>query len=64
MYIFNMDNSLVTALICLRMCMCIAEICMEKSLSQNFELGLSFCFILCKRRDFGEKKIITQFPRL
>ena len=43
--------------------MCIAEICMEGSMSQNFELGLSFCFILCKRRDFGKNRIITPFPR-
>ena len=26
-------------------CMCIAEIYMEGSLSQNFDLGLSFCFM-------------------
>ena len=36
--------------------MCIAEICIAGSMSQNFDLGLSFCFMLCRRRNF-EKKI-------
>ena len=44
-YFFNMDISLITALICLKTCMCIAEICMEGRVSQNFDLGLSFCFM-------------------
>ena len=41
--------------------MCIAEIFMEGSVSQNFDLGLSFCFILCRRRHFEkELQIITK----
>ena len=35
--------------------MCIARICMEGSVSQNFELGLSFCFMVCRRRNFEKK---------
>ena len=35
--------------------MCIAEICMEGSVSQNFDIGLSFCFIVCRRRNFERK---------
>ena len=30
----------------------IAEICLEGRVSQNFDLGLSFCFMVCRRRDF------------
>ena len=40
-----MDISLIIALICLKICMCIYEICMEGMegrVSQNFDLGLSF----------------------
>ena len=48
MYIFlNMDISLIMALISLKICMCIAEIYMEGTVSQNFDLGLSFCFVQC-----------------
>ena len=44
-YSFNMDISLIIVLTSLKMCMCIAEICMEGRLSQNIDLGLSFCFM-------------------
>ena len=55
-YIFlNMDISLIIALICLKTCMCTFEICMEGSVSQNVDLGLSFCFMLCGRRHFEKK---------
>ena len=42
-YFFNMvmDISLIIALICLKICMFIAEMCMEGSVSQNFDLGLT-----------------------
>ena len=55
-YFFNMDISLIIALISFKTCMNIAGICVEGSVSQNFELGLSFCFMVCRRRNF-EKKI-------
>ena len=50
-----MDISLIIALISLKTCMCIARICMKGSVSQNFELGLSFCFMVCRRRNFEKK---------
>ena len=64
-YIFlNMDISLIIALICLKTCMCTFEICMEGSVSQNVDLGLSFCFMLCGRRHFEKKvqKITKNYP--
>ena len=64
-YIFlNMDISLVIALICLKTWMCIPDICMEGSVSQIFDLGLSFCFMVCRRRHFEKKyKSITKVTR-
>ena len=47
-----MDISLIKASMYLRTWIYIAEICLEGSMSQNFDLGLSFCFMVCKRRDF------------
>ena len=54
-HFLNMDISLIIAPISLKICICIAEICMQGSLSQNFDLGLSFCFMLCRRRHFEKK---------
>ena len=51
-----MDISLIIAHIYLKTCMCIVEICMEGSMSQNVDSGLSFCFMLCGRRHFERKK--------
>ena len=63
-YFSNMDISLIIALICLKMCMCVAEICMEGCLSQSFDLGLSFCLMLCISRHFEKKvKKITNVTR-
>ena len=53
-YFFNMDISII-ALICLKTCICIAEICLEGSVSQNFDLGLSFCFMPYRKRNFERK---------
>ena len=50
-----MDISLIMVLIRLNIYMCIAEICMGGSVSQNFDIGLSFCFIVCRRRNFEKK---------
>ena len=33
-YFFNMDISLIKAAFCLKICICIAEICMEGSVSR------------------------------
>ena len=54
-YFLNMDISLIIAPISLRICMCIAEIYMERRVSQNSDLGLSFCFMQCRRMHFENK---------
>ena len=54
-YFFNMDISLIIALICLRICMYIPYLCIEGSVSQIFDKGLSFCFIVYRRRKLGKK---------
>ena len=54
-YFFNMDISLIISPISLKICMCIAEIYMEGSVSLNFDLGLNFCFMQCRRRHFLKK---------
>ena len=54
-YFFNMDISFIIALICLKTCMCTAEICIEGSVSQNFDLGLSFCFMPYRKGNFERK---------
>ena len=61
-YFFNMDISLIIALISLKTCMYIAGIGMEGRVSQNFELGLSFCFMVCRRRNFGKKINSQKLP--
>ena len=54
-YFLSIGISLIIVLICLKTCMCIADMCIEGGVSQNFDLGLSFCFMLCRRRNFEEK---------
>ena len=52
MHIFlNMDISII---ISLKMCIHVTKVCMEGSVSQNFDLGLSFGFMLCRRWNFEE----------
>ena len=51
-HFFNMDISLNIAPTSLKICMCITEIYMERRVSQNFDLGLSFGFMQCRRRHF------------
>ena len=46
-----MDISLTNALIGLKSFIPIAEACSEGSVSQNFDILLSFCFIVCRRRE-------------
>ena len=55
-YFLIMDILLIIALISLKTCMCIAGLCMEGTISQNLELGLSFCLMVCRRRNFEKKK--------
>ena len=51
-YFFNMDISPTKALSCLKVCMYTAEICLERNVSQNFDIGLSFCLMVCRRWNF------------
>ena len=65
MYIFfNMDISLIIALISLEMCIPVYKVCMEGRVSQNVDLGLSFCFMLCRRWNLKKKngKKYQSFP--
>ena len=51
-YFFNMDILLIIALICLEICMYIPKMYLEGRVSQNFDIGLSFCFVACRRWNF------------
>ena len=43
--------------------MYIPEICSEGRLSQNFDIELSFCFIVCRRWKLGKKyKKLQKLP--
>ena len=44
-----MDISLTNALISLNTFIQIAETCFGGSMSKNFDIGLSSCFIVCRR---------------
>ena len=50
-YFFNMDISVDIILIDLKTCIHIAAICFEGSMSQNLDIGLSLCFMVCRRRE-------------
>ena len=55
-----MDFSLIIALTCMKICIHNAEICFEGSMSQNFDIGLSFSFMVCRIRNFEKKSKISQ----
>ena len=61
-YFLNMDISPNIVFTSLKICMCIAEIYMEGSMSQHFDLGLSFCLMLCRRWNFEKK--YKKLPKL
>ena len=61
-YFFNMDISLFIAHICLRIRMYIPKIYMEGRMSQIFDIGFSFCFIVCRR--WKIEKIYKQSQKL
>ena len=62
-YFFNMDISLIKALSCLEMCMYIAKISLEGRVSQNFDIGLCFCLMVCRRWNFEKKyKKLQKLP--
>ena len=51
-YFFNMDISLIMTLIFLKTCIHVVEVYLEGSVSQNFDIGFSFCLMLCRRLNF------------
>ena len=59
-FFFNMDISLIIANICFRICMYIPEIYMEGRVSHTFDIGFSFCFIVCRKFE----KIYKQSQKL
>ena len=62
-YFFNMDISLIIALIFLKTFMYTPEICLEGRVSQNSDKGLSFCFIVCRRWKLEKKyKKLQKLP--
>ena len=54
-YFLNMDISLTMALIFLKTCIHVVEVCLGGSVSQNFDIGLRFCFMLHRRWNFEKK---------
>ena len=50
----NMDISLVIKLIIMKIAKHVPEIHWEGNLSQNVDICLSSCFILCRRVDFQQ----------
>ena len=60
----NMDISLIMKITGIKLAIHVAEIRLEGRVSQNFDTGLSFCFMLCRRLNFKkEKKKITKVTR-
>ena len=58
-----MDISLIKALSSLEICMYIAKICLEGRVSQNFDIDLGFCLMVCKRWNFEKKyKKLQKLP--
>ena len=51
-YFFNMDISRIMALRCLKTSIHVPGVCLEGSMSQNFNIRLSFYFMVCRKRQF------------
>ena len=63
-YSFNMDIYLIMKITGIKLVKHVAEIRLEGSVSQNFDIGLSFCFMLCRRLNFFKKiQKITKVTR-
>ena len=50
------------ALRCLDIFIHVTEVCLEGRISQNFDMRLSFCFMVCRKRKFA--KITKQSQKL
>ena len=53
-YFLNKDISLIIGFIIMEICMHVAEDCLEGRVSQNFDIGPSFYFMLCGSWNFGK----------
>ena len=53
-YVLNTDISLIIRLTIIKICIHVAEVCLEGSMSQNFDIGTSFYFMLCRSWNFGK----------
>ena len=51
-YFLNMDISLIMTITGMEIAIHVAETHLEGRVSQNFDIGLSFCFIVCRRLNF------------
>ena len=51
-YFLNMDISLIMKITGMKIAIHVAEIRWEGRVSQNFDIGLSFCLILCRKLNF------------
>ena len=56
----NMDISLIISHICMKISIHVTETCLEGSKSQFVYIEHSFCFNVCKRREFEIKHKISQ----
>ena len=61
-WFLNMDISLINAFICLKIYIHIAETCLKEKLSQDFDIGLSLYFMVCRIREFENK--IKNMPKV
>ena len=62
-HFLNMDISLIMTVTCLEISIYNTKTHLEGSVSQNFDLGFSFHFIVCRRLDFAKNyKKIQKFP--
>ena len=59
-HFFNMDISLIMKITGMKIAIHVAETRLEGRVSQNFDLGLRFCFISCRRLYLKKKKYITK----
>ena len=58
-----MDISVIMALILFEISIHINKVCLEGRVSQNVDIGFSFCFMLCRSSKFGKNgKTYQKFP--
>ena len=58
LYFLNKDISLDMGLACLNFSVCLDKTHMEGRVSQHFDIGITFCYMLCRMRHFSKKHSI------